>query len=181
MNYIELPIYYALEFKRLTGDLKGQGGQVKTYNWFIGAGPVISYWLSEKGTLASSNPLEINIEQIDYTTRFGTPDNQLNFTTDTNIKNVADANRYQFGVNFTGGVAFEPVGLHKIVASFQLTLQQTFFSDNNNGIFALVLDDVDVLKSRNHNIRFSLAYLFDTKLEKRKKGKSTKKIPKKRR
>lgn len=179
MNYIEMPIYYALEFKRLTGDLTGQGGQVKAYNWFIGAGPVISYWMSESGTLKSSNLYEILIDQLNYTTRFGQPDESLNPSTDIAIKNVNNPNRFQFGINITAGISFEPVGFHKIVASTQLTIAQSFLA-KSDGHFILVPDDVDVMKAKNHSLRFSIAYLFDTKLDKRKKGKSTVKAPTKR-
>ncbi len=180
MNYIELPIYYALEFKRLTGDLTGQGGQTKAYNWFIGAGPVISYWMSERGTLRSSNLHEILIDQLDYTTRFGQPDSLLNPNTDIAVKNVSAPNRFQFGINITGGISFEPVGFHKIIASMQLTIAQSFMG-TSDGHFVLVPDDVDVMKAKNHSLRFSIAYLLDTKIDKRKKGKSTKKVPTKKR
>lgn len=181
MNYIEMPIYYALEFKRLTGDLTGQGGQTKTYNWFIGAGPVISYWMSERGTLKSSNLKELRIDQLDYTTRFGFPDSLINAsTTPVDVKSVQSPNRFQWGINITTGVSFEPAGMNKIIASVQLTLAQTFLA-TSNGQFQLVSDDIDVLKAKNHSLRFSVAYLLDTKLDKRKKGKSTSKIPKKKR
>jgi hypothetical protein len=177
MGYIELPIYYALEFKRLTGDLKGQGGQTKAYNWFIGAGPVISYWLGESGTLQSSPLSEVFIKQIDYTTQFGVPDS---LATGQNIKNVSEPNRWQFGINITGGLSFEPVGFNKIVTSVQITLAQTFYG-TKDATFPASIDDQDVLKSRSNSIRLSVAYLLDTKIEKRKRGKSTVKVPTRRR
>ncbi len=64
MQYIELPIFYVLEFKSLSKNPSGHGGRVKTYNWFIGGGPTISYWISDNSTLRSSNLLENNIDHI---------------------------------------------------------------------------------------------------------------------
>jgi hypothetical protein len=173
MQYLELPIFYVLEFKTLSGDPTGHGGRVKTYNWFIGGGPIISYWLSNKGTLRSSPLKEVYIDHIDYTTVFGKDNNSFTAGSDFNKESISEPNRFQFGINITGGVAFEPVGFHKIVASLHLNIAQTFLG-KSDGIFPASLDDIDVLKAKNHSIRLSVAYLFDTKLETSKKGKSTK-------
>jgi len=173
MKYIELPIFYVLEFKSLTGDAEGRGGRVKTYNWFIGGGPIISYWLSNKGRLSSSPLKEVYIDHIDYTTVFGRDNNSFTSASDFNKESISEPNRFQFGINITGGVAFEPVGFHKIVTSIHLNIAQTFLA-KSDGIFPASLDDVDIMKVKNHSIRFTVAYLFDTKLETSKKGKSTK-------
>lgn len=170
MHYIELPIFYALEFKNLVGNHTSPSGEQKIYNWFIGAGPVISYWLNDRGTLRSSPLLEVQIDHINYKGAFGSTSNDQ--VKDANKENIPSPNRFQFGINISGGLAFEPVGFHKIITSIHLNLTQSFFS-RKNGTFPASIDDVDVLKSRNHSIRLSIAYLFDTKLEKRKKGKST--------
>jgi hypothetical protein len=171
MQYIELPIFYALEFKSLKGDLSGRGGKIKTYNWFVGAGPIVSYWLSGKSTMQSSNLKEIKIDHIDYTTIFGADPLSGGQPITSNKEYVSEANRFQFGINFTGGLSFEPVGLHKIVTFVQLNLMQTFLAKSDVSLPTL---DIDVLRARNHSIRFSVAYLFDTKIETAKKGKSTK-------
>lgn len=171
MQYIELPIFYVLEFKKSSGNSAGQGGRIKTYNWFVGGGPTISYWLSNRTTLRSSNLLENNIDHIDYKTVFG-PDNtgtEPDITSTTEY--IPDANRFQFGINITGGVAFEPVGLHKIVTFAQFNFAQTFLGKSD---VILPSYDIDVMRAKNHIFKISLAYLFDTKISTSKKGKSTK-------
>jgi len=171
MQFIELPIFYALEFKSLKGDLNGRGGKIKTYNWFAGAGPIVSYWLSGKSTMQSSNLREIHIDQIDYTTIFGADPSSGGQPITSNKEYVSEANRFQFGINFTGGLSFEPVGLHKIVTFVQFNFMQTFLAKSD---VSLPTFDIDVLRARNHSIRLSVAYLLDTKIETSKKGKSTK-------
>lgn len=175
MRYIELPIFYTVEFKRLSGDPTGQGGRVKTYNWFIGGGPTIAYWLSGSGTLNSSNLTENNYPPITFTNTFGKDNTTLDDKKNANIENLPDANRWQFGINLTGGIAFEPVGLHKIVTAVHVNIAQTFLG-KTQGYFPGSPShlDVDIVKAKNHSIRLSIAYLFDTKIEKSKKGKSTK-------
>lgn len=171
MQYIELPIFYVVEFKKSSGNSTGQGGRIKTYNWFVGGGPTISYWLSNRTTLRSSNLLENNIDHIDYKTVFG-PDNT---GTDPDIAStteyIPDANRFQFAINITGGVAFEPVGLHKIVTFAQFNFAQTFLGKSD---VILPTYDIDVMRAKNHVFKISMAYLFDTKISTSKKGKSTK-------
>lgn len=173
MQYIEMPIFYVLEFKNFTKGLKGAGGKRKSYNWFVGAGPVISYWLSNSGTLKSSNLLENGISKIDYTTVFGQENTSFDLLVDMNKQSITDPNRFQFAVNISGGLAFEPIGLHKIVTTMHLYIGQTFFSSKTDGYFPISPYDVDAMKAKNHSIRFSIAYLFDTKIENLKKGKST--------
>lgn len=180
MRYIELPIFYLVEFKKLSGDLTGQGGQTKTYNWFVGGGPIISYWLSNKGTLKSSWLAENLIDHVDFTTVWGKDNAKLNPATDANKENISSPNRFQFGINITGGLSFEPTDGHKIVTALHFNIAQTFFA-KSDGFFPVSPFDGDVLKSKNNSIRFSVAYLFDTKLEKAKKGRSTTKIKSKRR
>ena len=170
MKYIELPIFYVLEFKSLTGKSKGKGGKIKTYNWFVGGGPTISYWLSNKTRLRSTFVLENNIDHIDYSTVFGSDNSSSGQAIDSNKEFISNANRFQFAINITGGLAFEPVGFHKIVTSVQLNIAQTFLGKSD---VSLPTYDIDVLRAKNHSIRISVAYLFDTKLQDRKKGKTT--------
>jgi len=170
MQFIELPIFYVLEFKRQKGN-PTRGGRIKTYNWFVGGGPTISYWLTNNSTLRSSNLLENNIDHINYTTVFGPDNSGSPQAINSTVEYISDANRFQFAINITGGVAFEPVGLHKIVVFGQLNIAQTFFAKSD---VSLPTYDVDVLRAKNHSFRLSIAYLFDTKIEITKKGKSTK-------
>jgi hypothetical protein len=169
MQYIEMPIFYVLEFKNSKGN-PTRGGRIKTYNWFIGGGPTISYWVSGKSKMKSSNLLENNISEINYTTVFGS-DNSTNQPITSTKEYISDANRFQFAINITGGLAFEPVGLHKIVTFAQLNIAQTFFAKSD---VTLPTYDVDVLRAKNPSFKISVAYLFDTKISTSKKGKSTK-------
>jgi hypothetical protein len=180
MQYIELPIFYVLEFKSLTGNPTGRGGRVKTYNWFIGGGPTISYWLSGKSTLHSSNLLENGIDHVNYTSVFGADNSGIPPSITSTKEYISEANRFQFAINITGGVAFEPVGFHKIVTFAQFNIAQTFLAKSD---VSLPSYDVDVLRAKNHSFKISVAYLFDTKMETSKKGKSTKnkEVQKKRR
>jgi len=175
MSYIEIPIFYALEFKNLKGNQTSQGGKQKAYDWYVGAGPVITYWLGTKGTLRSSNLHEIQVDHFDYVGVFS---NNVSGVEASGKEVIPDANRLQFGINITAGLAFEPVGFHRIMASVHLNLMQTFMGKSDATFPASTpsagtnLDDIDVMKARNNSIRFSVGYLFDTKVETRKKGKS---------
>ena len=171
MQYIELPIFYVLEFKSQSGNATGHGGKIKTYNWFIGGGPTISYWLSYKSRLYSGNLAENYIDHVDYTAVFGKEDPDLKPPVNSNKEYIPEVNRFQFAINITGGLAFEPVGLHKVVTFAQLNIAQTFFAKSD---VYLPTYDVDVLRSKNHSFKISVAYLFDTKIATSKKGKSTK-------
>lgn len=170
MQYIELPITYALEFKSVKGTMLVK----EVYDWYIGAGPIVSYWLSNKGTLQSSNLLENQIASYDFAGEFGNDDQSALNKKET----MPDVNRFQFGINFTAGLAFEPSPGRKIMTSLSLNIMQTFLG-NSDGKWPgsnpnqTNADDLDILKSKNHSLRFSIAYLFDSKLELRKKGKST--------
>ncbi len=122
--------------------------------------------------MRSSNLLENNIDHINYTTVFGgdassTPNQPITATTEY----IHEANRFQFAINITGGVAFEPVGLHKIVTFAQFNIAQTFLAKSD---VTLPSYDVDVLRAKNHSFKISVAYLFDTKISTSRKGKSTK-------
>jgi hypothetical protein len=172
MQYLELPIFYVLEFKSQSGNASGHGGRVKTYNWFIGGGPTISYWLSYKSTLHSSNLTEGYVDHVDLSAVFGQEDPLGTKAPITQKEEyIPEANRFQFAINITGGLAFEPVGLHKIVTFAQFSIAQTFFAKED---VYLPSNDVDVMRAKNHIFKISVAYLFDTKIATSKKGKSTK-------
>ena len=171
-KFIELPIYYMLESKNTVGKESGLAGQLKAYKWFVGAGPTISYWLGGKGKLKSSETIEFTpIGHVNYTVAFKN-DSIQNLQGDNKMY-ARDANRFQFALNFTAGIALEPVGFQKIVIAAHLELGQTFIGKNLPGYFPGSKNDSDELKARYHSLRFSVGYLFDTKIEKRKRGKST--------
>jgi Outer membrane protein beta-barrel domain len=170
-RYIELPIYYMLEFKRTVGSGEGMGGKMKAYRWFIGAGPTVSYWMGGRGKLQSSWLKEDLIDHMKYKTVLRT--DSLDQPGGADKMLVTDPNRFQFAINFTGGIALEPVGFQKIVISAHLEIGQSFIGKNNDGFFPGSKVDRDELQAKYHSIRFSVGYLFDTKIEKKKRGKST--------
>jgi Outer membrane protein beta-barrel domain len=171
-RYIELPIYFNLEFKNNVGKSEGMAGTLKSYKWFIGGGPTISYWLGGKGKLQSSNVKEdLQMKNMAYKINFRS--DSIQNLTDITKMYVTNPNRLQFAINITGGIALEPVGFQKIVIAAHLELGQTFMSKGNSGYFPGSKVDHDELKAKYHSLRFSVSYLFDTKIEKSKQGKST--------
>ncbi len=169
MKFIDIPINFTLEFKKVSGDENGTGGKIKTYNWFIGAGPTLSYWLSCKGNLTSGYLLDSRIPNLNYTTVFNPSNAQVPYALNNEV--LSGANRLQLGINIVSGLAFSPVGMQKIVVGFQLNIAQSYLA-KNDGIFPSS-SDIDPMKVKLHSLRVSVAYLFDTKIEKSKKGKST--------
>jgi hypothetical protein len=172
-HFIELPIYYMLEFKRTVGKHAGMAGQQKAYKWFIGGGPTISYWLGGKGNLQSSWLKEDLIDNLKYKVVFNK--DSLKQSEDAHVMNVTGPNRVQFAINLTGGIALEPVGFQKIVIAAHLELGQSFMAKKNPGVFPGSNADQDVLRAKYHSLRLSVSYLFDTKVEDKKRGKSTNK------
>jgi hypothetical protein len=170
-RYIELPIFYTLEFRHRSPTA---GGFVRQYNWFIGGGPIISYWLGGKGYLQSGYLYENFVDKLEYNVTFGLANEDLHEEYDYNTMNVEDPNRWQLGLNVTGGVALQPVGLQRIVIAGHLEIGQTFLSRNSPGYFPATFVDADILKARWTSVRLSASYLFDTKISEAKKGKSTK-------
>lgn len=169
-QYIELPITYTIEFKRLVGET--QAGMTKSFNWFLGAGPTVSYWMGGKGNLRSDNLIEeLRFEGMDYKVAFGVDSATLN--SQFNLLNIKRANRLQFSVNFTGGVIVEPVGFQKVIITTSLELGQSFMAKNNTGYFTGSPVDFEPMRTKFHSVRFSVAYVLDMKLEGRQRGKST--------
>jgi|GEM_PF-2280678 len=171
MNYIQLPIFYSLEFKSVS---KGTSvGNSKVYDWFIGAGPTLQYWLNTKGTLRSGYLVDEGISPVSFTGVFNKTEN---YTNDKTKELLPDANRFQFGINLTAGLTFDVDDYHKLITSLQLNVMQTYTGKSVGDFPASPQEDKDLLRAKNHSLRISVAYLFDTKIEKRSKGKSTSKL-----
>jgi hypothetical protein len=169
-NYLELPITYTIEFKRLVGET--QAGMTKSFNWFLGAGPTVSYWMGGKGNLKSSNLIEdLQFTGLDYKVAFGA--DAATLETQTDLLNVTRANRLQFSINFAGGIIVEPAGFQKIILTASLELGQSFIAKENNGFFSGSNVDLDPQRAKFHSLRFSVGYVLDMKLESRQRGKST--------
>lgn len=172
-SFIELPIYYMIEFKNTWGKAAGLAGQQRTYKWFVGGGPTISYWLGGKGKLESTVTKEFINAPLNYKILFN-PDSLSQPGGENSKEYVTGPNRFQFAINFTGGIALEPVGFQKIVVAAHLEIGQTFMSKGLPGYFpGDANSERDVLKAKYHSLRFSVSYLFDTKIENKKRGTST--------
>jgi hypothetical protein len=168
-NYIEMPISYTAEFKSTVGGNK-------VFKWYLGIGPNVSYWLGGKGKLRNSDLMEVEIPEQSYKITFN------NKNPSDNQMNVTDANRWQFGLNLSAGMAFEPwEGYRKFILIARYEMGHTYLSKTSRGVFANTISYQDELRARNQGIRISLAYLIDLKTEQRKKGKSTSTVGKKKR
>jgi hypothetical protein len=172
-KFIEMPISYTAEFKSTIA-------QNKVFKWYLGIGPNVSYWLGGKGTFYNNDLHENEISKRSYKVTFHktTPVDNL----PKHEMNVENANRWQFGLNLSAGVAFEPwEGYRKFVLTFRYEMGHTNFSKTSRGRFANTVSYQDELRARNQGLRISIAYLIDLKTEQRKKGKSTSTIGKKKR
>jgi hypothetical protein len=165
-KYIDMPLLYTAEFK-------AKMGKDKYYKWYLGAGPNLSYWLGGKGVMQNSELNENLVDELPYTITFGKK--QENVKDDE--MNIASPNRFQLGLNFSAGVIFEPMGMHKIMLTTRYHLGHTFLSADSKGVFgsSYMFYEED-LRIRNQELLVSLHYFIDLKTEERNKGKSTSKI-----
>lgn len=163
LRYIELPLIYKVDFKGVT-----QSG--KSFKWYLGAGPLISYWLGGSGNLRLNDLQELGpIEEIDYTYAFGrAPD-------DAKLDKIyiEDPNRFQLGLNFSTGIVLEVTDRSSFAIDLRYELGHSFLAQNQAGVIPDLIGFSDPLEVRNAGFRLSVAYLFNTKYEDRKKGKST--------
>ena len=163
-DFIEVPIIYAVDFR-------GQLGRGKTFKYFFGIGPNISYWLGGKGNIYNSDLAE----NADYASR------NLEYTivfkkapadAAPNEMNVEDPNRVQLGLNLASGLVFEPQPNQRILVLLRYELGHSFLSRTSDGIFIPTYYK-DVLQTRNKGFHLSVSYLVDLRTEDRKRGKST--------
>lgn len=161
-KYLEMPIIYKVDFKGLT-----KSGRV--FKWFVGAGPLISYWLGGSGTLKLNDLEEIGLSELDYTYKFGDiPNNPAQ-----DIIYISDPNRFQLGLVLSTGVFLEATDRSSFSIDLRYEFGHSFLAPNQVGIIPDLIGFSDPLEVRNAGFRLSVAYLFDTKYEQRKKGKST--------
>lgn len=161
-RFIELPILYTVDFK-------AKFGENKEFKYYVGLGPNISYWLGGKGELFTTDLSELGeVEPRKYTIAFGKSPEETN----DNEMSVHDPNRIQLGLNIGGGFEFEPVGSNKIMFTVRYEFGHSFFSKTTDGVFQDTYYN-DILRSRNQGFRVTLSYLFDLRVEDRKRGKST--------
>jgi hypothetical protein len=161
-QFIDIPILYTVDFKaKFAGN--------KQFKYFVGLGPNISYWLGGKGELYTTDLSELGeVEPREYTIAFDKSPEEIS----ANEMSVDDPNRIQLGLNIGGGFEFEPVGSSKIMFTVRYEFGHSFFSKTTDGVFQDTYYN-DILRSRNQGLRVSLSYLFDLRVEDRKRGKST--------
>ena len=159
-SFIEMPISYTVDFK-------GKIGDNKEFKYFLGIGPNISYWLGAKGTLYNSDLEENNLGEISYKAVYekAFEDQQQD------EMNVADPNRFQFGLNLVAGMVLEPAPRQRMMLSIRYELGHSYLAKTDGTFLNTYYESP--LRSRNQGFRVSLAYLIDLKVEERKKGKST--------
>ncbi len=163
-HHFDLPIIYRVDFK-------GAFSKGRSFKYYLGVGPNISYWWKANGTLKSSELEEASIPELEYDVVFGEKEDPA-----FNELVVRDPNRLQLGVNFAAGIVLEPQSGHSIVIDIRYVLGHSFLSDDDEPArFEEILDFADPLRARNNGIRLGVAYLFDTKISERKRGKTTRK------
>jgi hypothetical protein len=170
-KYLDMPILYTAEFK-------SRIGQNKEFKWYLGVGPNVSYWLGGKGVLRNGDLSENLINPPDYTLPYKITFGKNPEDVQQGEMNVQDPNRIQLGLSVSAGLVFEPLPNQRFMLTTRYMLGHSFFSRTSDGDFGLpgVLYYEDDLQVRNKEIVVSLHYFIDTKIEERKKGKSTLKI-----
>jgi hypothetical protein len=161
-NYVDLPVAYTVDFKGHVG----KRGYL--YKYFFGLGPNLSYWLGGKGSLFNVDFAEANLEKATYRIVFDAPVVPLR----EDAMYVERPTRLQLGLNLVAGIVFEPRPRQRILSTVRYEYGHSYMSRTSNGIFANTYYQ-DELKSRNQGFRLSIAYLYDSNVAQRKKGKST--------
>ncbi|MEO1051547.1 MAG: outer membrane beta-barrel protein [Bacteroidota bacterium] len=167
-DHFDIPILLRTNFKSKVGGSR-------FFDWFVLAGPNVSYWLGGRGEIASSELIEQDFNFINYTIAFEEQGE------DIEVFGLTDVNRLQLGLNLGFGVAFEPSPLEQLVLDFRVEIGHTFIGSNEQSNLPVVLLDYrDDLRATNNALKISLAYVFGFKPEESKKGKSTNKFRPKR-
>jgi len=159
-NFIEMPIVYSVDFKVKTKSSR-------EFKYFLGVGPNLSYWLSGKGTVVNKDLLENNIDKLDYKVVFKSSDEEQ---ADDEMT-VADANRFQLGLNIATGIVFEPANRQRVMVTLRYELGHSYLAKSPGILNQTYFQDP--LNSRNQGFRLSVAYLYDLKTSDRNRGKST--------
>lgn len=167
--YIDVPILYNVQFK----------GKVDTrhFKWYVGIGPLFSYWLGGKGSIKSQELRENEFDELDYKIKFGIRD-------DASVKSVYmdEAKRLQLGLTFGGGIKVEPPGRNRLMFDLRFEMGGTWHGKPESADYRVPSNYNDNIRARNMGLRGSVIYLYEWNLSKKSlnKGKSTKKIKKRR-
>jgi hypothetical protein len=165
-NFIDVPILF-------TKEVKVKFGTDKYYKWYLGVGPNVSYWLGGKGVLKNSELNENEVNPPNYDLPY-----EITFNADGEVApgkmNVEQPNRFQLGLNFSGGLIFEPENLNKFMITARYQMGHTFMSEKSQGDFGInEVTYKEDMRFRNQSINLSLYYFIDLKTSERKRGQST--------
>jgi len=162
-NFIEVPMLYNVHFRGTIGP--------RQYKWYVGAGPLFSYWLGGRGTVINNEYAENDFPPTDYRIRFGER-SEDDISGDVYMN---DVKRLQLGVNIGGGIMLEPINGRKVLADLRFELGHSWMGQPHSADYVLPLTYRDNLKARNMGLRLSLMYLLEHNTDKkvRNKGKST--------
>jgi hypothetical protein len=168
--YIDVPVLYNIQFKSKVEN--------KYFKWHAGIGPLFSFWLGGKGTIVSQELIENEFDKIDYKIKFGHRQ-----TTDVTTVYIDEARRLQLGLTFGGGIMLEPPNNRsKFMFDLRFEMGGTWLGDADSADYLAPSDYDDNVKARNMGLRFSIMYLYQADVSKKglNKGKSTKKVQKRR-
>lgn len=159
------------------------------YDWFVSIGPNVSYLVSGKGAIETSNggrtPFTLKFSNITDTTF--TNDRKLE--SDINTYYFNKANRFFFGVDIGFGIDVPITKTQKVYGEFRATIGQTNIKNNNTQAYIQQIGGnqtedepiynpgnfSDPLKVNLKTFQFSLVYTMDFDKKLKNKGKSTNK------
>ena len=161
-HYAELPISFKVNFKSNIKNLK--------YQWFAGAGPVLSYWIAGTTNLQSSELAEIDMSPNNYTIAFKPIPIE---DPDVNTLYIEDANRMQLGIHAVAGLMFEPQEGMAFIVDVRFDYGHSYFARKDYGYYPGLLDYSEPTRARYQALKIGVTYVFDTNVSESKKGKST--------
>lgn len=164
-SFIELPLTYQMHFENHIHNLK--------YNLYVGAGPNIGYWLGSHGQVNNSELFENGRNPIRYQIVYGTLEDEST----QDVVYVEDANRVQLGLNLAAGMTFEPQAGSRIITEARFLYGHSRMAQTGYGVIPNLVEYQRPLATRYTALRITVAYVIDTNISERKKGKSTFKQP----
>ncbi len=160
-HLVELPLTFRMNFDARMWNLN--------YEYFIGAGPNVSYWLFSTGKLTSSEIQEVDLPTVKYRTAFEAYEDGAR----TDRLYIEDPNRIQLGINLVAGVMFKPSEGNALKFDVRFDYGHSQFARKDYGNYPDVIEYSEPMQARYSSIKIGVAYILDTKVSERKKGKST--------
>lgn len=160
-HMLELPLTFRMNFDARLWNLN--------YQYFLGAGPNVSYWLFSTGKFNSSELEEVDLPPVKYRTSFkayeeGAPADRMY---------IEDANRIQLGINIVAGFMTQPSKGNAFKFDVRFDYGHSYFARSDYGIIPGVIEYAEPMTARYSSLKVGLTYIFDTNVSERKKGKST--------